>query len=94
MILFHPRNRLVGLIAALGLCSSMMAFAADPPTEAAYLAAEASSIPSAAPSRGAAAQPGLANPASEHCAKLGGTPQIRERPDGGQYGVCVFEDNH
>jgi putative hemolysin len=36
---------------------------------------------------------GLANPASENCVRLGGTLDIRTRPDGGQYGVCVFEDN-
>lgn len=35
----------------------------------------------------------LANPASVHCHTQGGELSIRERPDGGQYGVCVFEDN-
>jgi hypothetical protein len=40
-----------------------------------------------------AARHGLANPASVHCAKLGGASVIRTRPDGGQYGVCVFEDD-
>lgn len=35
----------------------------------------------------------LANPASVHCVQQGGTLEIRERPGGGQYGVCVFTDN-
>jgi hypothetical protein len=40
-------------------------------------------------------QPGpqIANPASENCIALGGEHQIEERPDGGQFGVCIFEDN-
>ena len=36
---------------------------------------------------------GLANPASENCVAQGGTVSIQERGDGGQYGVCLFEDN-
>ncbi|NEX16555.1 MAG: hypothetical protein C1943_08000 [Halochromatium sp.] len=39
------------------------------------------------------AKQSLANPASVNCTKLGGTLDIRTRPDGGQYGVCMFEDN-
>jgi len=39
------------------------------------------------------AQPGLANPASENCTAQGGTLTIETRGDGGQYGVCYFEDN-
>jgi putative hemolysin len=35
----------------------------------------------------------IANPASVNCTKLGGTLSIKTRPDGGQYGVCYFEDN-
>ena len=35
----------------------------------------------------------IANPASENCVEQGGTLVIQERSDGGQYGVCVFEDN-
>jgi putative hemolysin len=34
-----------------------------------------------------------ANPASENCIKPGGTLTIQTRGDGGQYGVCMFEDN-
>jgi putative hemolysin len=35
----------------------------------------------------------IANPASENCIKQGGTLQIQTRGDGGQYGICLFEDN-
>jgi putative hemolysin len=35
----------------------------------------------------------LANPASVNCQQQGGELSIRQRPDGGEYGVCVFEDN-
>lgn len=41
----------------------------------------------------AVAQAERANPASERCAQEGGTLQIEQRPDGGQFGVCVFTDN-
>ena len=40
------------------------------------------------------APPQLANPASQNCAKQGGTLTIERRPDGGQYGVCTFTDNY
>lgn len=36
---------------------------------------------------------GIANPASENCIKQGGTLSIQKRGDGGEYGVCLFEDN-
>jgi len=35
----------------------------------------------------------LANPASVNCIKLGGTIEIQKRGDGGEYGLCFFEDN-
>lgn len=35
---------------------------------------------------------GMANPASAHCEENGGSIETREDADGGQYGVCVFED--
>ena len=38
--------------------------------------------------------PQLANPASVQCIEKGGTLRIERRPDGGQYGVCVFVDNY
>ena len=34
-----------------------------------------------------------ANPASEHCVQQRGTHRAEKRPDGGAFGVCVFEDN-
>lgn len=37
--------------------------------------------------------PQLANPASVNCIEKGGTLQITKRGDGGEYGVCFFEDN-
>jgi putative hemolysin len=36
---------------------------------------------------------GLPNPASQNCTAVGGTLQIETRADGGQFGVCTFEDN-
>lgn len=36
---------------------------------------------------------GMANPASVNCVDQGGTLSIVSRPDGGQYGICLFEDN-
>ena len=36
----------------------------------------------------------LANPASQNCVARGGTLTIERRPDGGQFGVCVFTDNY
>jgi putative hemolysin len=41
-----------------------------------------------------AAAPQLANPASQNCAAKGGRLSLESRPDGGQYGVCVFVDNY
>lgn len=36
---------------------------------------------------------GLPNPASENCTEKGGTLSIEKRGDGGEYGVCIFDDN-
>ncbi|MCI0454163.1 MAG: DUF333 domain-containing protein [Candidatus Dadabacteria bacterium] len=35
----------------------------------------------------------IANPASEYCIKSGGRLSIEKRGDGGEYGVCLFDDN-
>jgi putative hemolysin len=35
----------------------------------------------------------LANPASVNCTKQGGQLVIQKRGDGGEYGLCLFEDN-
>jgi putative hemolysin len=37
---------------------------------------------------------GLANPASVNCVDNSGTLKIETLPNGGQYGVCYFEENH
>lgn len=36
---------------------------------------------------------GLANPASQNCLAVGGTLQIESGGDGGEFGVCYFDDN-
>jgi putative hemolysin len=36
---------------------------------------------------------GLPNPASQNCLDQGGDLVMMQRGDGGQYGVCFFEDN-
>jgi putative hemolysin len=34
----------------------------------------------------------ITNPASEYCVEQGGELEIKEHDDGGQYGVCTFDD--
>ncbi len=34
----------------------------------------------------------LANPAAVYCSEQGAAYEIREHDDGGQYGVCIFDD--
>jgi putative hemolysin len=54
----------------------------------------ACAAPAAAPTPAPAQPvPNMANPASVNCEKQGGKLSIRKRPDGGEYGVCLFEDN-
>lgn len=36
---------------------------------------------------------GMANPASVNCAEQGGRLVVEARGDGGQFGVCIFDDN-
>jgi len=36
----------------------------------------------------------LANPASTYCLEQGGDLEIESRPNGGEFGVCYFMDNH
>ncbi len=50
-------------------------------------------VPPPAPTIGAAA-PQRANPASTHCVEAGGRLAIEKLPSGGEFGVCLFEDNH
>jgi len=35
----------------------------------------------------------IANPASVNCSEVGGNLTIEKRGDGGEYGLCYFEDN-
>ncbi len=36
---------------------------------------------------------GIANPASTNCINKGGTLKIQKGGGGGEYGICIFEDN-
>jgi Tol biopolymer transport system component/putative hemolysin len=56
-------------------------------------AAPTESPPTVAPVATKAPAQGIANPASENCVAQGGILAIEERGDGGQFGVCYFEDN-
>jgi putative hemolysin len=38
-------------------------------------------------------KPAIANPASVNCIKKNGKLSIQKRGDGGEYGVCMFEEN-
>ncbi len=38
------------------------------------------------------AEPGMPNPAAVYCEENGGKSEIRTAEDGGQVGICVFED--
>jgi hypothetical protein len=58
----------------------------------------ATSAPLARPPPGEVARSGapaaaIANPASTHCAHVGGRLAIEKTPRGAEYGVCLFEDN-
>ncbi|MDI6695355.1 MAG: DUF333 domain-containing protein [Anaerolineales bacterium] len=47
----------------------------------------------ATPTTTTAPPAGIANPASENCVQQGGELLIQKLGDGGEYGVCVFDDN-
>ena len=53
-------------------------------------AAEPTPVPAEEAAEGPAA--GMANPASVYCQEQGGTVELRTDAQGGQYGVCVFDD--
>jgi Tol biopolymer transport system component/putative hemolysin len=38
-------------------------------------------------------EPQIANPASEYCLHQGGNLKIEQRGDGGEFGICIFEEN-
>lgn len=48
--------------------------------------------PAAADTKPLEPRVGMANPASVHCASLGGKLEIRTDKDGGQYGLCSLPD--
>lgn len=50
-------------------------------------------VPAPAPTAEDASDTEIANPASENCIQQGGTLTIETNGSGGEYGVCVFEDN-
>ena len=50
-------------------------------------------VPTATPTATPVAPGMIANPASENCIKQGGKLVMEKRGDGGEYGVCLFEDN-
>jgi putative hemolysin len=63
-------------------------------TVAALLAATAIACSRESPSpSGAPASTQRANPATENCIALGGRHTVEHRPDGGEFDVCLFEDN-
>ena len=45
------------------------------------------------PDSGVADSQQRANPAVENCLALGGRHIVERRPDGGEFGICLFEDN-
>lgn len=75
------------LLVLIGLMAALLLGACGTPTPGAL----PTTAPQAAPTQEPTAA--IANPASENCVAQGGTLEIRQRPDGGQYGVCLFEDN-
>lgn len=50
-------------------------------------------ISAADPNQTSQSSTSLANPASVNCEKVGGTNKIMTMGNGGQYGLCYFEDN-
>ena len=74
----YPRSGLLKLVPALCITATVVGCAST-------------TQPQPTPTQESAGQ--IANPASENCAEQGGTLAIQERSDGGQYGVCIFEDN-
>lgn len=50
-------------------------------------------ILAACASKATPAPSGIANPASENCINKGGQLKMEKAPSGGEYGVCIFEDN-
>ncbi len=73
-------------IAIIGLFIGMLAGCASPAITQPDVAQPTATQPEST-------QPAIANPASQNCVDQGGTLSTEERGDGGQFGVCYFEDN-
>ena len=80
------RSLAVALLVAVAGCD-----APSPPAQAEKESEAASSARSPASPSESSIQHG--NPASANCAALGGQLSIETLPRGGQFGVCLFEDN-
>jgi len=76
--MFHTKSRVLMMV--LAFCMAATVVSCTPTTR-----------PQPTPTQEPAGQ--IANPASENCAKQGGTLAIQKRGDGGEYGVCMFKDN-
>jgi putative hemolysin len=78
----HRKLFILGLLVSL-ITSIVSACSGTPAAE-----------PAIAPAEEANEEPatGLANPASVYCQEQGGTVEIRTDAEGGQYGVCIFDD--
>jgi len=91
----RPDITVVSCLLALWL----LAACAPPPPTPIQPTAAASVAPVGTTAPGGAATPALragasvANPASQNCVEQGGTLSIETRGDGGEYGVCLFEDD-
>jgi len=59
---------------------------------AVLVAACAAPAPQSTPQPTQAPQAGMPNPASQNCIQKGGKLTIEKRGDGGEFGVCWFED--
>ena len=80
----HKRSVISFILAALLLAGYSAPTQAAAPTEV---------PPSEAPLAPEAPTPDTANQYSDNCIRQGGTHTVEERGDGGQIGVCTFEDN-
>jgi putative hemolysin len=92
-----PTQLLVaGVVAALTACSPItvtsMPQAAAPTAVVVDATAPVSATASVSATTGVSGTT-LANPASQNCIAQGGALNIEKRGDGGEFGVCIFEDN-
>lgn len=76
--MFHAISRILKLVLAFCLVATMVSYAFTIKLQP-------------VPAQKSTGQ--IANPASVNCHKQGGTLAIKKHSDGGEYGVCIFEDN-